>query len=103
MMPSLASIITPDLLLLHDAYPVTGGLLIGPSGRQAKMYVILYNLAPVRRIDTQLKRLFRRALAIRRAAARIRLLSRPREVKVKAVYVKGASREPRQLRGNATR
>ena len=67
------------------------------------MYVILDTLAPVRRIDTQLKCLFRRGLAIRRAAARIRLLSRPREVKVKAIYVKGASREPRQLRGNATR
>ena len=102
-MPSLASIITPDLLLLHDAYPVTGGLLIGPSGREAEMYVILYNLAPVRRIDTQLKRLFRRALAIRRAAARIRLLRRPREVKVKAIYVKGASREQRRLRGNVSR
>ena len=67
------------------------------------MYVILYTLAPVQRIDTQLKRLFRRALAIRRAAARIRLLSRPREVKVIAVYVKGASREQRRLHGNATR
>ena len=39
------------------------------------MYVILYTFAPVRRIDIQLKRLFRRALAIRRAAGRMRLRS----------------------------
>ena len=84
-------------------YPVTGGLLIGAKRKAKEMYVILYALAPVQWIDTQLKRLFRRALAIRRAAARIRLLSRPREVKVIAIYVKGASREPRQLRGNVTR
>ena len=57
----------------------------------------------MRRIDTQLIGLRRRGLAILRAAGRIRLLSAPPEAKGKAIYVKGASRELRGLRGNRSR
>ena len=77
--------------------------LIGSSGSQGQMYVILYNLAPVRRIDLRRFGLRRRGLGILRAAGRIRHRSAPREVKRKAIYVKGASRELRGLRGNGAR
>ena len=57
----------------------------------------------MRRIDLRRFGLRRRGLAILRAAGRIRHRSAPREVKGKAIYVKGASRELRGLRGNRSR
>ena len=79
------------------------GSLIGFCGSQGPMYVILYNLAPVRRIDLRRFGLLRRGLAILRAAARIRQRSGPRQVKGKAMYVKGGSRELHGLRTNRSR
>ena len=74
--------------------------LIGSSGSQGQMYVMLYNLAPVRRNDLRRFGLLRRGLAIPCAAARIRHRSAPRQVKGKAMYVKGASRELHGVRRN---